>query len=33
VTEPDAPEVPALLTPLTLRGLTLPNRTVVAPMC
>jgi 2,4-dienoyl-CoA reductase-like NADH-dependent reductase (Old Yellow Enzyme family) len=26
-------DVPALLTPLTLRGLTLPNRMVVAPMC
>ena len=26
-------DTPALLTPLTLRGLTLPNRLVVAPMC
>ena len=26
-------EHPALLSPLTLRGLTLPNRVVVAPMC
>jgi 2,4-dienoyl-CoA reductase-like NADH-dependent reductase (Old Yellow Enzyme family) len=28
-----APDLPALLSPLTLRGLTLPNRAVVAPMC
>ncbi|WNV75435.1 NADH:flavin oxidoreductase/NADH oxidase [Geodermatophilus sp. DSM 44513] len=28
-----APTHPALLTPLTLRGVTLPNRLVVAPMC
>ncbi|PRY41178.1 2,4-dienoyl-CoA reductase-like NADH-dependent reductase (Old Yellow Enzyme family) [Geodermatophilus tzadiensis] len=27
------PETPALLTPLTVRGVTLPNRLVVAPMC
>jgi 2,4-dienoyl-CoA reductase-like NADH-dependent reductase (Old Yellow Enzyme family) len=27
------PTTPALLAPLTLRGLTLPNRLVVAPMC
>jgi len=33
VTTNDAPDRPALLTPLTLRGLTLPNRMVVAPMC
>ena len=26
-------ETPALFTPLTLRGLTLPNRLVVVPMC
>jgi 2,4-dienoyl-CoA reductase-like NADH-dependent reductase (Old Yellow Enzyme family) len=33
VTPSEAPDVPALLTPLTLRGRTLPNRMVVAPMC
>ena len=33
MTTNDAPDRPALLTPLTLRGLTLPNRMVVAPMC
>ncbi|SFP97557.1 2,4-dienoyl-CoA reductase [Geodermatophilus dictyosporus] len=27
------PETPALLTPLTVRGVTVPNRLVVAPMC
>jgi 2,4-dienoyl-CoA reductase-like NADH-dependent reductase (Old Yellow Enzyme family) len=32
VTEP-TPAQPALLQPLTLRGVTLPNRLVVAPMC
>src|SRR5947199_1589726 len=30
---PHSVTTPALLTPLTLRGLTLPNRMVVAPMC
>src|SRR5947199_6202498 len=30
---PHSVTTPALLTPLTLRGLTLPNRLVVAPMC
>ncbi len=29
----DETPLPALLTPLTLRGVTLPNRLVVAPMC
>jgi 2,4-dienoyl-CoA reductase-like NADH-dependent reductase (Old Yellow Enzyme family) len=33
VTDTDATDVPTLLSPLTLRGLTLPNRMVVAPMC
>jgi 2,4-dienoyl-CoA reductase-like NADH-dependent reductase (Old Yellow Enzyme family) len=33
VTEPPAPTPPALLRPLTLRGVTLANRLVVAPMC
>src|SRR5215207_3369786 len=32
VTEP-TPAQPVLLQPLTLRGVTLPNRLVVAPMC
>jgi 2,4-dienoyl-CoA reductase-like NADH-dependent reductase (Old Yellow Enzyme family) len=33
VTELPVPAQPALLQPLTLRGVTLPNRLVVAPMC
>jgi 2,4-dienoyl-CoA reductase-like NADH-dependent reductase (Old Yellow Enzyme family) len=33
VTTPPSPSQPALLQPLTLRGVTLPNRLVVAPMC
>ena len=31
--EAASPDIPALFTPLTIRGLTLPNRIVMSPLC